>query len=86
MLKQLATLRTEYKSLQFKLLTELTKRTPNKDRITKLKELLLRTRASMLSLLSKKNVSRELRQKRLTRRRNRQTASDLASGRYNFNF
>ncbi len=86
MLKKLGLLKTEYKSLETKLMAELKKRSPNRSKIKKLKKLMLNTRASMLGLLNKKYMTRRLRYKRRARRLSHPSVSILAPARYNMSF
>ena len=86
MLKQLSLLKTEYKSLETKLVAELKNKSPNKNRVQKLKKLKRRVKVSMLKMLARKSIVRKMRTRRRTRRRTRLSYTYQGPKRYNFSF
>ncbi len=85
MLKQLGFLKTEYKSLETKLVAELKRKSPNKSRIQQLRKLKRRIKTTMLILLTRKSIARKMRSRRRAKRRNR-VPYTYPTKRYNFTF
>lgn len=86
MLKQLAFLKNEYKSLETKLVAELKTKSPNQGRIKRLKKLKRRAKASLFILMGKYSITRRMRTRRRSRRMRRVAYSLVTPKRYNFSF
>ncbi|MDG1707265.1 MAG: hypothetical protein P8H03_00810 [Emcibacteraceae bacterium] len=71
MLKQLSFLKTEYKSLKTKLVTELNNKFPNHSEINRIVKLMKRMKTTIQMLISKKSIIRKVRNNRRSRRQNR---------------
>jgi len=86
MLKQLNLLKAECKLLETKLMVEHKRKSPNQNRIQELEKLKRRVNATILILLTRKSIAREMRNKRRSKRRSRLAYSYQGPTRYNFTF